>query len=131
MGRRSKVVNVLVNTFGNYLGTQNGCIVLRDNINKKEKKYPLFENEVGEMVIRSGNLVSTDALSSLASWGIGVLITTKNGRPVAEVRSLDDDSHVETRISQYEALKNGKGIDIAKQIVKAKIHSQNQMLRKH
>jgi CRISPR-associated endonuclease Cas1 len=44
---------------------------------------------------------------------------------------LNDDSHVSVRINQYEAIKNGKGIDIAKQIVIAKIIGQNQVLKKY
>lgn len=47
------------------------------------------------------------------------------------LKSLEDESHVKTRICQYEALKNGKGIEIAKQIVHAKILSQNIILRKY
>jgi hypothetical protein len=43
MGRRSKVVNLLVDTFGNYLGMDRGCIFLRDK-EKNEQKYPLFES---------------------------------------------------------------------------------------
>lgn len=50
---------------------------------------------------------------------------------MAYLRSLDDDSHIVTRIGQYEALKNGKGILIAKQIVLAKIEGQNYILRKY
>jgi CRISPR-associated protein Cas1 len=130
MGRRSKVVNLVVDTFGNYLVMHNGCIVLRDK-EKNEQKYPLFESEIGEIVLTSGNMVSTGALSALGFWGIDVLIATRNGRPIAELRNLDDDSHVTTRISQYEALKNGKGIDIAKHIVTTKILSQNQVLKKY
>jgi CRISPR-associated protein Cas1 len=107
-----------------------GCIVLRDK-NKNEKKYPLFEAEIGEVVLTSGSVVSTQALSALGFWGIDVLIATRNGRPIAMLKNLDDDSHVTTRISQYEALKNGKGIDIAKQIVTAKILGQNQLLKKY
>ncbi|MEM3378714.1 MAG: hypothetical protein QW674_07215 [Candidatus Bathyarchaeia archaeon] len=40
-----------------------------------------------------------------------------SGNPVAVLRSLDDDSHVKTRLAQYEALNNGKGLEIAKRIV--------------
>ena len=43
-----------------------------------------------------------------------MLILTQRGNPVACLKSLDDDSHVRTRIAQYEALKNGKGVSIAK-----------------
>jgi CRISPR-associated protein Cas1 len=129
MGRRIKVVDLLVDTYGNYLGMKKGCIILKDK-NKKEKKYPLFEAEIGEVVLTSGNLVSTGALTALGFWGIDVLIATKAGRPIAMLKNLDDNSHIKTRISQYESLKNGKAIDIAKAIVTAKLLSQNQVLKK-
>jgi CRISPR-associated protein Cas1 len=129
MGRRSKVVNLVVDTFGNFLGVDRGCIILRDK-ERMEKRYPLFESELGEVVLTSGNVVSTQALSALGFWGVDVLIATRNGRPIAMLKTLTDDSHVKTRISQYEAINNGKGIDVAKQIVTAKILSQNQVLKK-
>jgi len=47
------------------------------------------------------------------------------------LKSLDDDSHVKTRVCQYEAQKNGKGMEIAKRIVLAKTEGQNQVLNKH
>jgi len=47
------------------------------------------------------------------------------------MRGLDDDSHVKTRVSQYEALNNGKGYEIAKQLVASKIRGQNILLTKH
>ena len=129
MGRRVKVVNLVVDTYGNFLGMDKGCIILRDK-NKKEKKYPLFEAEIGEVVLTSGNMISTGALTALGFWGIDVVIATRTGRPIAMLKNIEDDSHVKTRISQYEAIKNGKGIDIAKQIVIAKILGQNQVLKK-
>jgi len=59
MDRRQKVVNLVLHTYGNYLGMDNGCIVLRDK-EKNEQKYPLFESEIGEIVLTSGNMVSTE-----------------------------------------------------------------------
>jgi CRISPR-associated endonuclease Cas1 len=47
------------------------------------------------------------------------------------LKSLEDDSHVKTRIAQYEALRNGKGVAIAKQIVLSKIEGQNMILKKY
>jgi CRISPR-associated protein Cas1 len=64
-------------------------------------------------------------------WGIDCLFLTQKGRPVAMLRSLDDDSHVKTRVCQYEALKNGKGPQIAKQFVLGKLEGQNQVLKKY
>ena len=83
------------------------------------------------MQIKSGNSVSAGALATLGFWGIDCLITTQRGNPVAVLKSLSDDKHVETRVSQYEALKNGKGIEIAKTLVLAKLEGQNQVLKKY
>jgi hypothetical protein len=41
-----------------------GCFVVRDKENNV-KRYPLFENKIGEVVLKTGNFVSTGALASL------------------------------------------------------------------
>jgi len=127
---KTKVAKIVLDGRGSYLGMEKGCFVVRDKENHIEK-YPLFENEIGEVVLKSGNLVSTGALASLEFWDIDVLVVTQKGQPVAMLRGLDDDSHVKTRISQYEASKNGKGISIAKKIVSCRIETENIILRKH
>jgi CRISPR/Cas system-associated endonuclease Cas1 len=91
----------------------------------------LFEEEIGEVVLQSGNLVSTGVLSALGFWQIDVLITTRNGYPIAMLKNLEADSHVKTRICQYEALKNGKALYLAKQFVIGKIEGQNLLLNKY
>jgi len=128
--REVKTVNLVLDTYGNYLGMEKGCMILRDK-HRKEKRYPLFEAEIGSVVLKSGNMVSTGVLSAMAFWGIDVLVTTRNDRPIAILKNLEDDSYVKTRISQYEALKNGKGILTAKRIVLAKALGQNQVLSKY
>jgi hypothetical protein len=113
MGRKVKVLNLQVNTYGNYLGIDRGCIKLRDR-EKNVQSFPFSEAEVGKVVLNCGNTVSVDVLAMLSLWGIDDLIATHNGRPIAMLKSLTDDNHVQTGISQYEALKNCKGIDVAK-----------------
>jgi CRISPR-associated protein Cas1 len=56
---------------------------------------------------------------------------TKRNRVVAVLKNLEDDSHVETRVAQYNALSNGKGDYVAKQIIKHKVESQNKVLTKY
>jgi len=126
----TKNQRLVLEDHGSYLGMEKGCFVVRDR-NKKVERYPLFEQEIGEIVLKSGNAVSTGALASCGFWNIDVLVATQRGRPVAMLRSLDDDSHVETRIAQYEATKDGKGIRIAKQLVASKLEGRNSTLRKH
>jgi CRISPR-associated protein Cas1 len=69
-------------------------------------------------------------LATCGFWNIDVLILTGRGHPIAILKSLYDDSHVETRISQYRALENGKASEIAKKLVLGKIEGQNQVLKK-
>jgi len=126
----SKVLKLALNDYGSYLGMEKGCFTLRDKEGKTEK-YPLFESEIGEIQIKSGNAVSSGALTACGFWGIDCLFLTQKGRPVAMLKSLDDDSHVNTRICQYEALRNGKGVYIAKQLVLGKFEGQNQILSKY
>jgi CRISPR-associated protein Cas1 len=127
---KTKVLKIALDGRGSYLGMEKGCFVVRDK-DRHVQRYPLFENEIGEVILKSGNLVSTGALASLGFWDIDVLIVTQKGQPVAMLKALDDDSHVRTRISQYEASRNGKGISIAKKIVSCRIESENIILRKH
>jgi len=127
---RAKVLKLVLNGYGSYLGMEKGRFVVKDKEGNVEK-YPLFEKEIGEVVLKSGNCVSVGALASLGFWEIDCLILTRKGKPVAMLRSLEDYSHVKTRVCQYEALKNGKGVEIAKQIVLSKIESQNEILKKY
>lgn len=127
---KTKLVKVALNEFGSFLGREKGCLVVR-NIDGKVKKYPLVENSIAEIQIRSGNTVSVGALATCGFWNIDCLILTQRGNPVAMLKSLADDSHVKTRICQYEALNNGKGLEVAKQFVLGKLEGYNQLLKKY
>jgi CRISPR-associated protein Cas1 len=127
---RSKIAKIFLDDAGSFLGRGKGCLIVKDRKGKVEE-YPLFENEVGEVQIRIGNSVSSGALTTCAFWGIDLLILTQRGNPVAYLKSLEDDSHVKTRVCQYEAMKNGKAIEIAKKIVLSRIEGQNQILKKY
>ncbi|MGD0496701.1 MAG: CRISPR-associated endonuclease Cas1 [Candidatus Bathyarchaeia archaeon] len=130
MVQGSKTQKIVLDSQGSYLGMEKGCFTVKDREGNVQR-FPLFENTLGSVVLKSGNAVSTGALASLGFWDIDVLIMTQRGNPVAMLRSLDDSSHVETRIAQYESLKNVKFSEIAKQFVLSKIEAQNQVLSKY
>jgi len=130
MVQGSKVLKVELSNYGSYLGRAEGCFEIRDKTGKVER-YPHFQKEIGEAVLKSGSYVSVDALIDLALWNIDTYIVTKRNRVVAVLKNLEDDSHVKTRLCQYEALSNGKGLHIAKQILKFKLQGQNTVLRKY
>ena len=126
----SKVLKLELSEYGSYLGRGEGCFEVRDR-NRNVERYPHFEKEIGECVLRSGNYVSVDALIDLALWNIDTYIMTRGNRVVAVLKNLEDDSHVKTRIAQYRALENGRGIQIAKQLVLSKIEGQRRVLKKY
>jgi CRISPR-associated protein Cas1 len=127
---KTKTDKIILDKFGSYLGREQGCFTVRDRHGKKER-FPLVENQIAEIQLRSGNLVSTGALATCAFWKVDCLILTQRGNPVGILKSLSDDSHVQTRVCQYEALANAKGVRIAKEITLAKIEGQNQLLKKY
>jgi CRISPR-associated protein Cas1 len=126
----SKTLKIELEGYGSFFGTRQGTLLIRDK-NKKEKTFPLFENEIGTIVLRTGNLASVGALATCGYFGIDILIMTQRGNPVAILKSLDDDHHVKTRVHQYQALENGKGLEIAKTLVVAKAQGYDQTLKKH
>jgi CRISPR-associated protein Cas1 len=127
---KTKTVKIALEGFGSYLGMEKGCFVVK-NREGNTQKYPLFESEISEIQVKSGNMISSGALACCGFWGIDCLFLTQKGKPVAMLRTLDDDSHVKTRVSQYEALKTEKGIHTAKQFVLGKLGGQNQVLKKY
>ena len=127
----SKVLKIELSDYGSYLGRAEGCFEVRDKTGKTER-YPHFQKEIGEAVLKSGSYISVDALIDLALWNIDTYIMTRRNRVVALLRNVEDDSHVKTRLCQYEAvLDNEKCIDIAKSFITAKIKGQTEVLKKY
>jgi CRISPR-associated protein Cas1 len=127
---KAKTQKIVLNGHGSYLGMQKGCFYLKDR-EGNIKRYPMFESEIGEIIITSGNFISSSVLASCGFWNIPLTVMTKTFKPIAVLRSLDDDEHVKTRLAQYEAYKNGKAITTAKEIVLSKIESQNIILKEY
>jgi CRISPR-associated endonuclease Cas1 len=127
---KTKTIKIALEGYGSYLGMEKGCFTVK-NREGNTRKYPLFENQIDEIRIKSGNSISSSALASCGFWGINCIFLTQKGRPVAMLRSLDDDSHVKTRIAQYEASKNEKAEYIARHLVLGKLKGQNQVLKKY
>jgi CRISPR-associated protein Cas1 len=131
MVQGSKTLKVELSDYGSYLGRAEGCFEIRDKAGKTQQ-YPHFKKEIGEAVLKSGSYVSVDVLIDLALWNIDTYVMTRRNRVVAFLKNVEDDSHVKTRLSQYEAvLDNEKCMEIAKQFLIAKVKGQNEVLKKH
>jgi CRISPR-associated protein Cas1 len=132
MGKGVKTRKIVLNESGYFLSRKEGCFVVR-NIRTKEEvaKYPILEKQLGEIQVISGNLISTGALVTAAFNRIPVIIKTALGSPVGILWSIDDYSHVDTRLFQYATYENIQALEIVKEIVLAKIKGQNEVLKKY
>lgn len=128
--RKAMVQTIELDKNGYYLSREAGCLIVHDNKRKEKKRYPFFDHEVGMVMLRSGNMISTGALTSLACWDIPAIVMTARGHAIGMLKSFYDDSHVATRIAQYESLTNGKAPIIAKAILISKLKGQDQILQK-
>jgi CRISPR-associated protein Cas1 len=126
----AKIFKIALDDFGSFLSAEKGCLVVKDR-EGNAKRYPMGENQLGEIQLRSGNGVSVGALVYCAFWDVDVIVLTSRGNPVGMFHSFDDDSHVLTRVCQYEALKTDMALDIPKRIVLAKLKGQDEVLKKY
>jgi cellulose synthase/poly-beta-1,6-N-acetylglucosamine synthase-like glycosyltransferase len=95
----SKIAKLMLTDHGSYLGMEKGCFTLKDKSGNVER-YPLFEKEIGEVILKSGNAVSTSALASLGFWDIDVLVLLEHEPNISiekEIIVIDDFSKDGTR----------------------------------
>jgi CRISPR-associated protein Cas1 len=129
--RKGRTVKIFLTDRGEYLGFRGNEFFIRDKNRKEIGSFDVEHKEISEIVLKAGNLVSTNALETALEWKISVLLTRWNGEPLGIIKALDDDSHVKTRLCQYESVNNGLGLEIAKKTLYAKLKGQNEVLRKY
>ena len=121
-------MSIQLNNYGQYLGVKDQNFVVYEN-KKLTKEIPFFK--ANQIILGSGNSVSTSALLWASIYGIEVVVSSKTGRPLSLMMPLSTDKRVKTRIQQYEAYKTPKGSIIAKAILQSKINSQISLLEKY
>ena len=128
MTRATKAEKIIIDNYGSFIGANRISFVVNKD-KKQVQSTPFYK--VSEIVIPCGNAISTTALFWANVYNIDVLLVSPLGKPLATFRPIKSDSHVKTRICQYEAYRNRKGVEIAKQFILGKIEAQSQILQKH
>jgi len=106
---------VEVEGYGKQLGIKDLNFIIREK-EQLEKKIPF--HAIKEIVIPSGNSISTKALAWASIYGTKIVVTSQSSRPLGVFLPLNYDMHVNTRIKQYQAYSEEKGICIAKDLLK-------------
>jgi CRISPR-associated protein Cas1 len=106
---------------GCYLGVSKGLFYVKAADGSKFEVPPV---KLAHISIRSRGVgVSSDALALAARFGIEITVY-RSGRPVSKVVNAVKGGGVLTKQAQVEALRDGRGLAIAKAIVAAKLHNQ-------
>jgi CRISPR-associated protein Cas1 len=91
-------------------------------------KFEVPPVKLAHISIRSSGVgVSSDALALAARFGIEITVY-RSGRPVSKVVNAVKGGGVLTKQAQVEALRDGRGLAIAKAIVAAKLHNQRMVV---
>jgi len=121
-------MQIILNEFGQYLGSDKENFIVYRN-KKPIKKIPFYK--VKQVILTPGNTVSTSALFWCSIYNVNLMMTSNTGRPLSMILPLTTNANVKTRIKQYEAYYNSKGVKIAKAIINAKIDNQIALLKRH
>lgn len=126
MNRVTKTERIVLNPYGKFLSTCKNNFVVKKG--KEElNRVPFWK--IGEISVTMGNCLSTNALFWCSIYDIDVVVLSPSGKPLGSFIPIARHDNIKTRIKQYEAFKNEKGLEIAKQFVLGKIEAQNNLLK--
>ena len=114
--------------FGNYIGSTNTDYCIR---HKGSSKRMAPHSNIRELVIPTGNTISTKALAWASIYSSKVLITSQAGRPLGVIVPIGYDNKAHIRIEQYRAYDDKRGATIAKTLIRSKLEAQASLLRKY
>jgi CRISPR-associated endonuclease Cas1 len=114
--------------FGEYLGVQGQDLIVSKN-NEVLNKVPF--HKLRRAVISSGNSVSSSALFWLAQYGVETAIVSKTGKLVACIVPASYEARSDTRLKQYEAYFNRKGVEVAQDFARARVESEISFMERH
>lgn len=117
---------LIINTFGTYLGIKDGKIIVKS---KESKTNTLaFTNLSHISILSKGVSMSTDFIYQCSEHKVGISLFSFRGDHYATIHSPDStDSDLWEK--QIAAIRSGKGKQIASIIVEAKIRNQANLLK--
>lgn len=112
---------LMLEGYGMFVGSRNGYLYIR-TVDGKETLIP--PSSLSSVMINGESIkLSVKALQTLSRFGVDVTIM-KKGKPVCKVLPAMAGCAQRTRIEQLRALSTEKCLEIAKSIIKGKLHNQ-------
>ncbi|MEM4538463.1 MAG: CRISPR-associated endonuclease Cas1 [Thermosphaera sp.] len=120
---------LIVAEYGARLRTRRNQIVVEKK-NGEKNNIPIHEVEQ-VIIASSGVSISSKTVRKILDHGIDLVFLDSKGYPSGRVYPVYINKTVETRRKQYETAVKGKSLDIAAEMVKAKILNQAGLLKRY
>jgi len=119
---------VIVSGFGCFLSKKSERMLVKRPDGKVIHQFPFFR--LSEVIVGSRGVgLSSDLLEELCKRGIRIAFLSGGGRPYAMITSPMLNAVVTTRRAQLEAIKDKRGLELSRAVVKGKIRNQAALLR--
>lgn len=109
--------HLVVDDYGGFLGKRHGRILYMGRGVKEE--FPV--KSVRDVIVLGRVSVSADLVRYLASSGVGLMIATPTGRPLARLVGARGGGTAANRLAQYRAYGSERGVRLAKSVIAGKI----------
>ncbi|MEM4591985.1 MAG: CRISPR-associated endonuclease Cas1 [Sulfolobales archaeon] len=120
---------LIVVEYGARLRTSRNQVLIEK---KNSEKYNIPIHELEQIIIASSGVsISSKTVRKILEHGIDLVFLDSRGYPTGRIYPVYINKTVETRRKQYEIAVRGKGLDIAIEIVKAKILNQAGLLKRY
>ncbi|ARU61518.1 CRISPR-associated endonuclease Cas1 [Tumebacillus avium] len=121
-------MQILVDGFGTSIRKTSERLVVRDKDKKIIQEVPFFDLD-DILILSRGITLSSDVIESCAEQGIQIHFLTSQGRPFAKLVSPGLQATVATRRAQISAYEDGRGVEISKLFVGAKLRAQLNLVK--
>ncbi|ADV65291.1 CRISPR-associated protein Cas1 [Desulfurococcus mucosus DSM 2162] len=116
---------LLVDEYGAFLGKKHGRVVVRVGGSREEYALKLIR----DVVVAGRASISSELLKAMAYSGVGLLVTSYTGTPLARLIPARAGGTFRNRVEQYKALEDGRACIIARDLITGKVKNQSSNIK--
>lgn len=122
-------MELIINEFGTFIGKKENLFVIKQKDEGKEIKEEYSADKVDQIKILCSSTISSNAIKLAAENNIDIVFINKFGAPYARIYPCKLGGTTLTRKKQLETCSSEKNIAIIKELIKAKLQNQLNLLK--
>ncbi len=121
---------LIITKYGVSVKTRKATIIIESKKEGKILETPV--SNIEQLIIASSGVsITSKTIRNLIDHGVDIVFLDNRGNPTGRIYPVYINKTVETRRKQYEASHNGKGLEAAAEIIKAKILNQAGLIKRY